>query len=157
MKKVYIFACLFLIFTFSLVACKSNDAVQKGMYIADVNKKYKPIFSQGGIYAYEIGNTYAVIIAKNNKVDKYAVFTQKWELQYFEGLQPIVANDLDESVGTPLNDITRKYGPYHADIGSGLYMPAYLLEGGYIAILYVDTGVITHVSIVPIFNSENRN
>ena len=153
MKKVH-FICvvlLFLVFSTILTGCKRNNDIKIGTNIFELNKKYKPIFSHGVIYAYELENTYIVIIAKDNKVDKYAVFNTHWELQFTEGLQPVEGSNLEESVGMTLSDVTLKYGPYHADIGSGFYMPTYLLNEGYIAILDVEMDIVTHISVVPIW------
>lgn len=80
-------------------------------------------------------------------VEQIAVFSLNRELVYASGLE-VVPHEafLTQEVPTTLEEVESRFGPYHFDRGSGLFIPAYVTDRG--AIAFLALGEENQVSLI---------
>lgn len=75
----------------------------------------------------------------------YAIvsFSDDFELLDAEGLEPIEPlSQMEEWLGKTEEEFIALYGPYHCQLGSGIYMPAYISKNGNVYWMTVEGGTI---------------
>ena len=73
------------------------------------------------------------------------------------GVKPIKCDNYQELLNCSFDEVKRVFGEPHFDEGSGMYIPSYITEDGYVLFLYANHGIVTTVDLAdPTGNEEPK-
>ena len=152
MKRVIIL--LALLVAVLLSACGGNGALEE---FTRVSNEGGPVYNDFFLQVYFREGIYTVTIQENDVVVKGAQYSEDRNAVQTSGLKLIRAEDISRYLGKSLVEAELTLGRHHVDIGSGMYMPAYLTCDGYLIVFSVDMDdrQIIHVGKMDLFTGES--
>ena len=73
------------------------------------------------------------------------------------GVKPIKCDNYQELLNCSFDEVKGMFGEPHFDEGSGMYIPSYITEDGYVLFLYANHGIVTTVDLAdPTGNEEPK-
>ncbi len=132
MKKLCSFAlCVCLLF--SAFGCSYADGFYVGSSVPKLQQKEGWICNIVMLDCFRTERGYAFTISDGKRVSDYFEFSEDRELLRSSGLELKDIPDLSVFLGLTFDEAQEKYGPFHADMGSGFHQYCYFTtDMGYI-------------------------
>ena len=112
----------------------------------------EPVFTEAGISVYQTGTSYLVLTEYRGKATGMLEFTDERTLVKHEEILPPEITDIRILLGKTLEDVECEYGNYHVNTGSGFFIPSYITMDGYLVKMWIEDGVVAHVSKIDLFS-----
>ncbi len=125
--------------------CKKNTNIQVGDLMTVINNQQTPFIFLNALSVFQTDNTYTIVIEKNGAAQKIVEFSPDRKCCAVYGLVLVKNEDINQYLNKSLSELKETYGEVHADIGSGLYVPAYITENGYLIHFEVEQDIVYEV------------
>lgn len=142
MKKIIAFL-VFVIIIFS--ACSSVYKFEVGESMNKLNNKYTPFITINALSVYEIGENYLIIIDDGGIIQKLVEFSRNRKCCRIQGLDLIKDDYIEQFLNTDFDQLVKKIGRPHVDVGSGFYIPAYVTEDANLICFELENDIVTEV------------
>lgn len=142
MKKVIAF--LFAV-TILLTACSGGHPFKIGESMSDIHKQYTAYLTMSPLSAYKVNENYLITIADGDTIQKLAEFSSDRKCLRAEGLDLIKSENISQFLNLSLKELTEKLGQPHADVGSGLSLPAYMTEDANLICFELENEIVIEV------------
>ena len=129
MKKAITAAALAVL---TLFGCSASNGIEIGDSFFDTKERYERVFSRGTVSTFQTGDTYTAVITDYVTLQKTVEFSQDRRCLDVQGLTPVAIGDIRRYLGKSVGELVSELGEVHDDAGSGLYIPAYITEDGYV-------------------------
>ena len=137
MKRSIIFAVLLLL----VLAVSAAITLQ-------ANTHSKPYLVLCALEARINHGVYKITISPVGEKQKSIHFSAEREVLKVNGISPLTVETIQGFIGMRMDDIIAQHGSPHADIGSGLFIPAYITEDAYIVSLRVGSdGIVKEIYV----------
>ena len=158
MKKVVGF--LLLLSTILSVGCciKENEKILVPFNLGDSRKSVvarenlRSVYYLNTLEVFEEKSSIVITIYDNSfSVCSYVVFSKTGNVIVSEGITPISSKGIDSYHGKRFSEFEAVFGAMHCDIGSGIYVPAYIANNGNIVTLGLDSNrIIRSISSIDV-------
>ena len=142
MKKIVIVLLLIVI---TLAGCKNNLNIRIGASMTMIYNQQTPFIFLNSLSVFRTNNTYTIVVEKNGVAQKMVEFSSDRKCRTVQGLVLVKNEDANQYLDKSLIELKEKFGEVHADIGSGLYVPAYITEKGYLIYFEVENDIVYEV------------
>lgn len=143
MKKVIVFL-IFL--TMLLSACSDSYKIEAGDSMSKINDRYTPYIYLNALSVYKIKENYLLtIIDSRGSIQKMAEFFPDRKCCRIQGIELIRNDDINQFINVNFNRLIEKFGHPHVDIGSGVYIPAYITEDMHLIFFHVENQTVIRV------------
>lgn len=142
MKKMiaFLFAAVIL-----LSACSGGHQFTVGDPVSNINSQYASYISINTLSAYKISENYFVTIDDGDTIQKLAEFSPDRTCRRIQGFDLIKNDDIHQFLSIDFNKLTEELGQPHADVGSGLYIPAYITENAELICFELENEIVVEV------------
>lgn len=148
-KKFYIFAIIVAVVgIFLFLSQKSFLRYHALMQQED------PLFSDMGVYVFQIEDKYPVLLEKNGRVFAAVEFSAERVAVKIRGVQLPQIDDILGAQGKTIEEIENTFGKPHINTGSGFYIPSYITSDGYLIKIWVSNGIVTNVTRIDLLTGE---
>lgn len=129
------------------------DVIQIGDNLNKTKEIYKDLIDKDLISTIIIksGQSRVVILSDGEVVSSVICFENRSATMSYKGVAPIDQFDPSELDGKTIYDMIELLGSPHGDIGSGLYLPAYVVNDGTIVYFCITGEKITGSEVINIF------
>ena len=139
-----IIAFLFIV-TIIFSACSNDYKFMVGESMSNINKQYKSYITINTLSAYKINENYLITIDDGDVVQKLVEFSSDRKCHRVQGLDLIKSGDTSQFLNINFNKLTEEIGQPHTDIGSGFYIPAYIMEDAYLVCFELEDETVVEV------------
>lgn len=140
-KGIVVIILVFLV----LSGCAENNGLLIGDSMSNINNLYIPFISLNSLTVFQEDNTYMVVISENGTVQKKAEFSSDRKVCNVQGLTLLKIENLNQYLGKNINELKITLGEFHADVGSGFYIPAYITEDAFLICFQTENDIIFEV------------
>ncbi len=105
--------------------------------------------------AWENSEEYVLALSDGISINAYVRYSKDLELLEEVGIQTIQDPEVDECIGKTQEDLYSKYGPFHFDAGSGLFIPSYVSNTGKVYYFIMDNGKVSRIGVQDLSQKEN--
>lgn len=142
MKKMiaFLFAAVIL-----LSACSGGRQFTVGESISNINSQHAPYISINTLSAYKINENYFVTVDDGDTIQRLAEFSSDRKCRRIQGFALIKNDDIHQFLSIDFNKLTEELGQPHADVGSGLYIPAYITENAELICFVLENEIVVEV------------
>ena len=142
MKKITV---LLFVITLLLSGCTRDSEFKVGEQMSKINNKNTPYITMNALSVYKDTNNYLVIIDDNDIIQKLVEFSPDRKSIRVQGLDLIKCEDINHFLDMDIDELGKKYGQPHVDIGSGFYIPAYITDDAYLICLGLEDDIVFEV------------
>ena len=142
MKKIIVF--LFFV-TILFSACSGDYKFEVGESMDTINNQYTPYITINVLSVYKISKNYLLTIDDDGIVQKLVEFSPDRNCHRIEGIDLIKSDDINQFLNINFNQLTKKIGQPHVDVGSGFYIPAYITEDAYLICFELENQIVIEV------------
>ena len=144
-RNIVIF--LFILILFS--GCSNVKSEQVSM----IKNKYKPCITINALTVYKTEDNYFISIDYHDNY-KTVEFTFDRKCNQSNGLKLIKDEELEHFLNLNFNEIIKKFGQPHVDVGSGFYLPAYITEDADLICFELENDIVVDVIKRDLFTNE---
>ena len=98
----------------------------------------RPYLSLPTVEGKVIDSRYVISVSIPGERNKTIVFSPDRAVISAKRIDLLQADAAQELVGMKMSDVAARFGKPHADVGSGLVIPAYITEDGYLISIHID-------------------
>lgn len=146
---------VFVLFIFC-VACCDSDYVD-GDKMKRNDGQYIPHINMNTLKVYLINGNYYVTVEEGGSVQQIVCFSPERNCCSSQGMKLIKNYDVGFLKNMSAADITYLLGSPHTDLGSGLYIPAYITEDAYLIYFYFENDIVVKVAKKDLLTNEVVN
>ena len=134
MKRIVLITVLglALVFAGGVLWMNNNNSSAIGQKVVDMREKHKNdiIIDANCLLTFENVDGYTVCVTNNDSVIAELKYDEVGMLVYKMGLDPLEASVFEAGVPQTGRDMMDLFGNPHIDVGSGVYLPTYILDDG---------------------------
>lgn len=151
MKRTLIVIFLVLL---TLSGCSENNKISIGDSMSKINNNQTPFITLNSLTVFQEDNIYTVIISENGTVQKKVEFSSDRKNQNTQGLTLLKIKNTSQYLGKNIDELKAELGEFHADIGSGFYIPSYIAEDGYLICFQLENNTVFEVKKRDLFTNS---
>lgn len=134
-----------LLMILTLSGCKKGSNIQIGDSMTMISDEHTPFIFLNSLSVFRIDDMYIIVVEENGVAQKIVEFSSDRKCHTAQGLVLVENEDINQYLDKSLNELKENFGEVHADVGSGLYIPAYITENGYLVCLEVENDIVYDV------------
>ncbi len=119
-----------------------------------VPKDGETVFKLNSVRTYRENGQYIVAICNGGSQTEYVAFDTSRKCVSEDTVGMLEKRDYSSHLGTSFTAFQELYGSPHTDVGSGFYIPAYVVDEGYLLEISEENDIIIRLSMIDILNNE---
>lgn len=133
-----------------LSGCVQNQNAYKQL----VNQE-EPFLNLSPVYVYNVDDVFSVVILEDGNVEKAVQFSRNRIPSNVIDVDLKLAENIEDYLGKTYVDIEHIWGECHANIGSGMSMPSYITNDGYLVSFTIIDGIVHRVGKIDLLSGES--
>lgn len=142
MKKALI---IIFIMLFALSGCSQKNKISVGDSMSKTNNNQTPFISLNLLNVFQTNSTYTIVISENGKIQKKVEFSSERKSENLQGLTLVEIENISQYLGKNIDELKAELGEFHADVGSGFYIPSYITKDAYLICFQLENDTVFEV------------